>query len=64
MLATITAMDADGLKAARSALNSAATKVDLRPVWGSQDSAFAAALPCGLFVPTHLRIPDSLRNFS
>jgi hypothetical protein len=64
MLATITAMDADGLKAARSALTNAATKVDLRPVWGSQDSAFAAALPCGLFLPTHLRIPDSLRNFS
>jgi hypothetical protein len=30
-------------------------------VWGSQDSAFAAALPVGLFLPAHLRVPESVR---
>ena len=34
-------------------------RVNLRPVWGSQDSAFAAALPVGLFLPAHLKIPEA-----
>ena len=66
MLVTVTAMDADGLKAAQTAISNLAptARVTLRPVWGSQDSAFAAALPCGLFLPSHLRVPESIRNFT
>jgi hypothetical protein len=33
----------------------------LRPAYGSQDSAFAAALPLGLVLPSHLRVPAELR---
>ena len=36
--------------------------ISLRPVWGSQDSAFAAALPVGLFLPAHLKIPEPVRQ--
>ena len=37
-------------------------RISLRPVWGSQDSAFAAALPVGLFLPAHLKIPEAVRQ--
>ena len=37
-------------------------RVSLRPVWGSQDSAFAAALPVGLFLPAHLKVPEAVRH--
>ena len=37
-------------------------RVSLRPVWGSQDSAFAAALPVGLFLPAHLKVPEAIRQ--
>ena len=31
-------------------------------VYGSQDSAFAAALPLGLVLPKHIKIPAELRE--
>jgi len=34
----------------------------LRPVYGSQGSAFAAALPIGLVLPRHLRVPAEIRE--
>jgi hypothetical protein len=34
----------------------------LRVVYGSQDSAFAAALPLGLVLPKHLRVPGEVRE--
>jgi hypothetical protein len=40
----------------------ATARVLLRPVYGSQDSAFAAALPLGLVLPTHLAVPASIRE--
>lgn len=40
----------------------ATARVRLRPVYGSQDSAFAAALPLGLVLTKHVKIPAELRN--
>jgi len=43
--------------------NLAATaRLTLRPAYGSQDSAFTAALPLGLHLPAHLKVPDSIRE--
>lgn len=43
--------------------NLAATaRLTLRPAYGSQDSAFTAALPLGLHLPAHLKIPNSIRE--
>ena len=53
MLVTATVLEPGQLPAAESAISNLAptARVALRPVWGSQDSAFAAALPVGLFLP-------------
>jgi hypothetical protein len=59
MLVTATVLD-DGQQAdARAAVESlaGAARVRLRPVYGSQDSAFAAALPLGLHLPRFQRLP-------
>lgn len=40
----------------------AVARVRLRRVYGSQDSAFAAALPLGIVLSKHIRIPAELRN--
>ena len=52
------------MRAARSAIDNLAptARVALRPVWGSQDSAFAAALPVGLFLPAHLKSARNSRS--
>lgn len=49
---------------ARAAIDnlSATARTRLRPVYGSQDSAFAAALPLGLVLPAHLKVPTELRE--
>ena len=65
MLVTTTVLDARAAAArpGRRSTNLAPTaRVNLRPVWGSQDSAFAAALPVGLFLPAHLKIPEQVRQ--
>ena len=36
-------------------------RVACGPSGASQDSAFAAALPVGLFLPAHLKVPESIR---
>lgn len=41
---------------------SATARIRVRPVYGSQDSAFAAALPLGLVLSKHLRVPAELRE--
>ena len=40
----------------------ASARITLRPVYGSQDSAFAAALPLGLVLPKHLKVPAQVRE--
>ena len=64
MLVTATVLDSEELHSARAAVDNLAptARVNLRPVWGSQDSAFAAALPVGLFLPAHLKIPEQVRQ--
>lgn len=64
MLVTATVNDLDRTADARAAVdNLAATaRLRLRPVYGSQDSAFAAALPLGLVLPKHIRVPSELRD--
>jgi len=49
---------------ARAAVDnlSATARLALRPVEGSQDSAFAAALPLGVVLPEHLSVPTALRD--
>lgn len=63
MLVTATVMSAEALLDAEAAIdNLAATaRVRLRKVYGSQDSAFAAALPLGLVLPRHLKVPSEIR---
>ena len=71
LLATATVAEADQLddprlavEVARSAVeNLAATaRIQLRPVYGSQDSAFAAALPLGIVLQSHVAVPREFRD--
>lgn len=64
MLVTATVADLDKAPDARAAIdNLAATaRLRVRPVYGSQDSAFAAALPLGLVLPKHIKVPAELRE--
>jgi hypothetical protein len=64
LLVTATVTDAQLLDHARQAVHQLAltARVRLRPVYGSQDSAFAAALPLGLVLPAHLKVPSELRE--
>jgi hypothetical protein len=40
----------------------ATARLVIRRVYGSQDSAFLAALPLGLVLPRHLKVPDEIRR--
>lgn len=64
LLVTATVLDRAGEADARAAIDnlSATARLRLRPVYGSQDSAFAAALPLGLILPKHIRVPAQLRD--
>ncbi len=64
MLVTATVTDAAQEADAKAAIDSlsATARLRLRVVHGSQDSAFAAALPLGLVLPKHLRIPTEVRE--
>ena len=63
MIVTATALSHDQLPDVEAAIdNLAATaRIQLRPVYGSQDSAFAAGLPLGLVLPKHLKVPAEIR---
>ena len=64
MLVTATVTDAGQVAEAKAAIDnlSATARLRLRVVHGSQDSAFAAALPLGLILPRHLRVPAEIRE--
>ena len=64
MLITATVLDASQEADAKAAIDnlSATARLRLRLVHGSQDSAFAAALPLGLVLPKHLRVPSEVRE--
>jgi len=63
MLVTATVTDVSRAADAHAAIDnlSAAARLRVRPVYGSQDSAFAAALPLGLVLPKHVQIPTEIR---
>lgn len=64
MLVTATITDPTREAEARAVIdNLAATaRIRLRPVYGAQASAFAAALPLGLVLPKHLKIPAVIQE--
>lgn len=64
LLVTATVTDPGRLADARAAVDhlAATARLQLRPVYGSQDSAFAAGLPLGLVLPEHLNVPAGIRN--
>ncbi|MFI2373181.1 SCO6880 family protein [Streptomyces sp. NPDC018833] len=64
MLVTATVTERDELDRAAAAIGniSAPARVALRRVYGAQASAFAAALPLGLVLPHHLRVPQAVRD--
>ena len=66
MLVTATVVDADRsrVRQVESITEALATtaRVTLRRQWGSQASGFLAALPLGLVLPAHLRVPEAMRE--
>jgi hypothetical protein len=64
VLVTATVLDKANEADARAAIDSlsATARLRLRPVYGSQDSAFAAALPLGLVLTKHVKVPASFRE--
>ena len=63
MLVTATSLSGEDLADVEAAIDNlaAAARITLRPVYGSQDSAFAAALPLGLVLSKHLKVPAEIR---
>ena len=63
-LITATVTDREREQDARAAIDnlSATARLRVRLVHGSQDSAFAAALPLGLVLPKHLQVPAEVRG--
>lgn len=64
LLLTATVLDEDAVPLAGAAVdNLAATaRIRLRRMYGAQSAAFAAALPLGVNLGDHLRVPQSVRN--
>lgn len=64
MLVTATVRDQAELPHVRATVDSlsATARLRLRPVYGAQDSAFAAALPLGLILPRHLKVPSEIQG--
>ncbi|WP_202873459.1 SCO6880 family protein [Kribbella capetownensis] len=64
LLVTATVTDPAALPDAVAAVDrlGSQSRLLLRPVYGSQDSAFAAALPLGIVPESHLMVPDSIRG--
>lgn len=64
LLATATVDRADKLPLAAAAMDnlSASARLVLRRAYGAQAATFAAALPLGLVLPRHLRVPQAIRE--
>ncbi len=64
ILVTATVTDPHRIAEATAAIDnlSATARLRLRPVYGAQSSAFAAALPLGLILPRHLKVPAAMRD--
>ncbi|MEU6034147.1 SCO6880 family protein [Actinomadura sp. NPDC047616] len=64
MLVTATVRSVEELPLATAAIDTLAppARVQLRRMYGSQASAFAAALPLGIVLPDHLQVPAMVRE--
>ena len=64
VLVTATVTDPDRAPQARAAVDtlSATARLRLRPVYGGQAAAFAAALPIGLILPKHLSRAEAIQG--
>jgi hypothetical protein len=64
LLATATVMSREELPKADAVMEnlSIPSRIRLRPVHGSQASAFAACLPIGIVLPDHLMVPQAVRE--
>ncbi|MES4886056.1 SCO6880 family protein [Streptomyces sp. NPDC000349] len=64
MLITATVNAAADLPKAAAAVDNLApaARIAVRPVYGSQAAAFAAALPLGLVLPLHTALPQTIRD--
>ncbi|MDO5684451.1 MAG: hypothetical protein Q4G46_16695, partial [Propionibacteriaceae bacterium] len=64
ILVTATVTDHERLSEARAAIDTlaATARLRMRPCYGSQDSAFTAALPLGLILPKHLSPAATLKG--
>jgi hypothetical protein len=64
MLVTATVLDLADLPAASAAIDTLAppARVQLRRARGSQAAAFTAALPLGVVLPTHVQVPQFIRE--
>lgn len=64
MLITATVGSAADLPRAAAAVDNLApaARIAVRPVYGSQAAAFAAALPLGLVLPLHTALPQTVRD--
>ena len=59
---TATVTNPGGRREAQAAVDmlAATARIRLRPVYGSQDAAFAACLPLGLVLSKHAKMPSEL----
>jgi hypothetical protein len=64
LIATATVLATSDLELAGVAMENmaSASRITLRPAYGCQASAFAATLPLGLVLPSHLRVPQAIRE--
>ena len=64
LIATATVLAATDLELAGVAMENMgnASRITLRPAYGCQASAFAATLPLGINLPSHLRVPQVIRE--
>ncbi|WP_436775600.1 SCO6880 family protein [Yinghuangia sp. YIM S09857] len=64
LLVTATVMKAEDMRLAAAAIDNlaATSRIRLRRAYGAQSSSFAAALPLGLVLGDHMRVPQSVRN--
>jgi hypothetical protein len=66
LLVTATAAAVEDLPDAAAAVDALAptARIRLRPMWGSQATAFAAGLPIGIMLPDHVQVPQAVRDAS
>lgn len=62
LLVTATTGGREEMRSAASTIDALAGRIQLRPCFGAQDSAFAACLPIGVILPYYTATPTILRD--